>query len=351
MPIKRYADTSAVSLAYALSNAADESELDIEEMRYIPYTSEGFAMSKDSKQSTAVSGDRRPGGSKNTKGSASGSAGLEMGHTPFVVDMLQLAMMSEWEDETEDDGSGNTTPTGARFITDGEDMQFFFAEKRAKNVVGGVNKNFLERYFGNAINEMTVEIPSSDLVSMSVNTMAAFADSISADASSDEDAGGIATTYLKPEPYEIADGANNISSIVIKDSEGNPMEVTYSKLTLTISNNVREQAGIGHEFTAGMSMGKVNASLSGTIYFFDDSILKAHMGNKRMSAEVNLKTDEGSFKVHLPMLKAEAPSANAGGENQDYTQDLTLNAERGKVNLNGENRECVIAIVEEPLAA
>lgn len=68
MPIKRYADTSAVSLAYALSNAADESELDIEEMRYIPYTSEGFAMSKDSKQSTAIGGDRRPRGVQEHQG-------------------------------------------------------------------------------------------------------------------------------------------------------------------------------------------------------------------------------------------------------------------------------------------
>lgn len=351
MPIKRYADTSAVSLAYAISSAADSSELTPTEFSYIPYTSEGFSMSKESQASTAIRSNRRPGGSKNTKGSASGSAGLELGHTPFVLDMLKMTMMGKWEEETEDDGSGTREPTGANFIVDGEDLNFFVVEKRTKNTVAGVKKNFFERYYGNLVNEMTIEIPASGLVTMSVNTMAAFADSTSADASSDEDAGGLASDYVAPEPYEMADGANNIKGITIKDSEGNPIEVTYSTLSLTISNNVREQPGVGHEFAAGMAMGKVNASLSGTIYFFDDTVLKAHMGNKKMSAEIQLTTEEGAFTIHLPVLKAEAPGGNSQGENQDYTQSLNLTAEEGEVSLNEEKRKCVLAVIQEPVVA
>lgn len=339
MPVKQFADTSAVSIAYAIDDAAKASELTASSFSYIPFTTEGFSLAKESQQSAAITNDRRPSGSKNTQGSATGSVGTEFGYAPFILDMLQMALMSSWTDET----------TGtSKYATDGEDRQFFVVEKRIKGSKDGVKTNFLERYFGNMVNEATIEIGGSDLVGFTVNTMAAFGDIDSADSSVDADAGGLATTYVKPASYEIADASNNVSKITLKDASGSPLEVVWSDATLTISNNVREQGGVGHEFAAGMAMGKVNASLSGTIYYYDDSVLKAHLDNDDVSAEVEVTTTEGKFTFQLPKLKAESPSANAQGENQDYTQALTLNAERGTVTLDGEDLDCVIAVSHEP---
>lgn len=340
--IRSFADTSSVSIAYGIDGAANASELTITELNYVPFTTEGFALSKESQQSTSITSDRRPGGSKNTQGSASGSVGTEFGYAPFVLDMLKLAMMSEWEEDT-------LAADGSKFATDGETLNFFVVEKRIKGSKAGVKTNFLERYFGNLVNEATLEIGGSDLVSFTVNTMSAYGDVASADASMDENAGGLVTTYVKPASYEIADASNNISRIALKDASGTPLEVVWSDATLSITNNVREQAGVGYEFAAGMAMGKVNASLSGTIYFYDDSALKAHLNNDTLSAEIEVATSEGSFVFTLPKLKAESPSANAQGENQDYTQSLTLNAERGTVSLGGDDKECVIAVVHKPV--
>lgn len=341
MPTKQFADTSAVSIAYAIDAAADATELTATEFMYVPYTSEGFQLAKETQQSTAITSDRRPSGSKNTRGSASGSVGTEFGYAPFILDMLKLAVMGDWVEET---AAG--TPTGGFHIIDGENRQLFVVEKRIRNSIAGVPTNFLERYFGNLVNEATIEIGNGELISFTVNTMAAFGDTASADASTNENAGGMATTYTKPASYEIADSTNNIASIVVKDSAGNPLEAVWSDATITISNNVREQAGVGSEFAAGMAMGKVGVSMSGTIYYYDDTVLQAHLNNEELSAEVQIQTVEGSFTLMMPKMKAESPSANAQGENQDYTQSLNMSAERGSVTLSESQQECVIAIIE-----
>lgn len=334
--IRSFTDTSAVSLAYALDGASDASEVTATKLTYLPYTQEGFQLSKDSQMSTAIRGDRRPSGSKNTKGTAAGSAGLEFGITPFVNDMLQCAMMSTWIDHaTENDQS---------FISDGEIKNFFLVEKRVRNVVDGTLTNFFERYYGNLANEVSMEIGGSSLVSMSVNTMAVFGDTAKSAADADADAGGIVANYLTPPDYEIADASNNVKKATLFDADGSILPVTFSSLTVSITNNVREQEAVGSEFAGGMGMGKVNAQVTGTIYYYDDSILDAHLLNKYVSAEITLDTAEGEFVITLPKAKAEAPNANAGGENQDYTQTLTLNGEAGEVEFDGEAYPCVIAI-------
>jgi len=337
--IKQFADTSAVALSYAIDDAPNASEMTATELKRIPYTSEGFQLSKESQTSTAITKDRRISGSKNTRGSASGSATVEFGHTPFVKDMLSLALMGEWQ-------AGDT---GEEFITDSDKLNFFVVEKRVRNTVGGAPMNYMERYFGNLVNEATLEVGSSELVTFAVNTMAAFGDINSADATSDENAGGLVATYTNPAAYEIADSANNIEKVVIKDAQGTPLEIVFSDLSLSVTNNVREQVGVGHEFAAGMAMGKVNVQLSGTVYFYDDTVLKAHLNNEYVSAEITVATSDGTMTIMLPKLKAEAPSANSQGENQDYTQSLTLNGEKGEVTIGTttpQTLECVIAITK-----
>lgn len=339
MPIKQYNDTSSVSVAYALVDSASATEVGNDAMfsTLVPFTSEGFEMSKETKTSTAMTGSRRPNGSKNTKGSATGSLSTEFGFTQFTIDMLAMSMMNRWEFPMD----------GGAWITDGDVPTFFFVEKREIASPGGTKTNFFQRYYGNMVNEATIEFGDGELVSFQVNTMAASADLASAEATTEWE-GSLLPVPTVPESYEIADTANNISKAVLKDDQGNPLPVTWKDFSLSISNNVRVQPGVGYEFAAGMSFGKVNATLSGTVYFYDDTLLKTHMENGTLSAEITIETEEGSFVLTLPALRAESPQANAQSENEDYTQSLTLTAERGKVTIEGEERECVIAIVANP---
>jgi hypothetical protein len=319
-----------------MDGAADSTEVTATELAYLPFTQEGFQLSKDSQMSAAIRGDRRQSGSKNTKGTAAGSAGVEFGVTPFVSDMLKAAMMNEW--------AVSATLPQESFITDGEIKQYMLVEKRVRNVIDGTLTNFFERYYGNLVNEVSLELGGSDLVSMSVNTMAVFGDTANSPADMDADAGGLVATYSTPGDYEIADASNNVKKATLFDEAGVALPVVFSTVSVSITNNVREQEAVGSEFAGGMGMGKVNAQVSGTIYYYDDSILDAHLRNKYVSAEIVVETLEGEFVIYLPRAKAEAPNANAGGENQDYTQTLTLNGEAGSVDFDGTPQPCVIAI-------
>ena len=96
MAIKSFADTSAVSLAYAFTDAATATEVVATDFQLVPFTTEGFTLSKEAKTSQAISGSRRTRGSKNTKGTASGALTVEFGAVKFCLDMIQAALQSTW---------------------------------------------------------------------------------------------------------------------------------------------------------------------------------------------------------------------------------------------------------------
>lgn len=334
MPIKSYADTSAVSLAYTFSAAADKTEAGTPTMQLVPYTAEGYNMAKEARTSTAITNSRRTTGSKNTQGSASGSMTIEFGANQLSRDMLQAALMNEWTDLT----------GGKKAIWDGDLKQFMLLEKTIRPSRGETEMQFHERYYGTLVNDATLELGSSELITLALNTISANADYAKAEQGETGLGGSVATSKTAPAPYEIADASNNLKSFKLKDSAGQELELTFSNVSMGIQNNVREQAGIGHVFAAGVGMGKVGVELSGEAYFFDQTVLEVHMENERMSGEFSIETEEGKYTFFFPNLVAQSPSSNAGGDNQDYTTSLTLTAEEG----THATKKCVVYIEFEP---
>lgn len=325
MAIKSFADTSAVSLAYAFSDAAKDSELSASlEMTYIPFTTEGFSMGKDAQESTAITSNRRSKGSKNTKGNAEGAATIEFGAAEFCKDFLAAALMSDWDNDV---------------ITDGETKKYMFVEKVTRPSVGESEKQYLEKYFGTLVNDASLNMSDGEVITLEMNTMSAFADYDEATQGSDGLGGSSADAKNSPADYEIADSSNNLKTVEIK-SGNSTLETTFSDLTLSINNNARTQGGVGHVFAAGMAVGKVEVQLTGTAYYYDQSVLKAHMDNDNLSASFNIEVEEGTFEVNIPNMTAESPDANAQGENQDYTQDITLTAHEGEY----DGKKCCIHV-------
>lgn len=319
MPIKSFADTSAVSLAYAFSDAADASEITNTDLKLVPFTTEGFTMSKEAKTSQAISGSRRTKGSKNTKGTAAGALTVEFGAVDFCLDMLQAALMNTWTD----------LGTGEKTIYDSDLKQYLAFEKTIRPSAGATEKQSHEKFFGTLVNDVTLEFGDGELITMAVNTMSAFADYNEAVQGVDGLGGSMAVQKIAPGDYEIADASNNLDSLTLLDENNAPLEMTFSTASLQIENNVREQPGLGHVFAAGMGMGKVAASLSGEVYYYDQTVLDTHMRNKRMKGQAVIETREGKFEFFFPNMVAQSPTSNAGGENQDYTTSLTLTAEEG----------------------
>ena len=342
--IKSFNDTSAVSVAYALSDAADKVTVAAAKpaMKLLPFTTESFSMQKESKTSAAIRGDRRTSGSKNTKGSANGGLTVEFGAVGFVLDLLQLAMQNEWKN------IADATPALGKFITDGELKQFMLVEKTTSTGKSATDKLGHEWYFGTAINDATLKFADGELVTLETSTISANADYAEAVATVTGLGGSLALSKAAPPDYEIADSSNNLASIELYDQVGDPMEVVWADASLQIQNNVREQSGLSRQFAAGIGVGMVGVNFSGEIYYVDQTILDTHMKNKFMSAKITVATAEGTFTIHLPKLKAQAPTNNADGQNNDYKTSLTLAAEAGVATIGAVDVPCMIAIEYVP---
>lgn len=342
--IKSFNDTSAVSVSYALSDAADKATVLLAKpaMKLLPFTTESFTMQKESKTSTAIRGDRRTSGAKNTKGSANGGLTVEFGAVNFVLDLLQLAMMNEWKDIDDAD------PLLGKYITDGEIKQFMLVEKTVSQGKLAADKLDHEWYFGTALNDCTIKFADGELVTFEASTISANADYGSAVAGANGLGGSLALSKAVPADYEIADSSNNLASIELKDDQGVVMEVVWADASLQIQNNVREQSGLSKQFAAGIGIGMVGVNFSGEIYYVDQTILDTHMKNKSLSVKITVATAEGTYTIHMPKLKAQAPTNNADGQNNDFKTSLTLAAETGDATIGAATVPCMIAIEYVP---
>lgn len=335
MTIKSFADTSAVSLAYAFSTAASATDTPPSTLNYLPFTSEGFKLSKEAKSSTAIGSNRRNLGAKNTKGTAEGAATIEFGGAQFCRDMLQAVMMSAWV-------PGAIPGTDPDTLVDGSAKQYMVWERCIRPNVGSTEKQSLERYYGALVNEATLTMNDGDIITLASNLMAVNGDYAEAVQGSNGLGGSIATTKTAPASYELADASNNLKSLKLFDPNGVELPVVFSQATLKITNNVRMQGAVGNVFAAGAAMGKVAVELSGTIYYYDQTVLKAHMENQVLSASFDIETVQGKLSFFLPALTAQSPGGNAQGENQDYTNTITFTGQEGTL-VDGTTK-CVLAI-------
>lgn len=327
MTILSFADTSAVSLAYALSDSSTAVEFGTvpTAMKLIPFTTESFKMSKESKTSSAISSGRRITGVKNTSGTVAGGATVEFGYNPFVKDMLQAAMMNTWSTNT---------------LLDGAAKQYLAWEKITRTDTGATLNQDVEQYFGMLVDEATLTMNAGDICTLELAFVGANGEYISAVQGADGLGGSMASARDAFTAYELADASNNLDNVTIKDSTNAVIPLVFSQCSLKISNNAAAQTAVGHVFPAGMRTGQVGVEFSGTVFYSDQKALAAHMKNEILSVAFSIATKEGTYDFSIPAAIAQAPGGNAQGQNQDYTQTITLTGIEGTVGAN----KCVLSI-------
>jgi hypothetical protein len=341
--IKTFNDSSSVTVAYAITDSADKATVEAAKpaMKLVPFTKEAFQMQKEAKTSEAIRGDRRTSGSKNTKGSANGGVTVEFGAVGFVLDLLQVAMLSTWKDID----AGN--PAAGKYITDDQLIQYLLVEKTTRQGALATDKQDHEWYFGTVINDLSMKFADGELITLETSTISANGDYASAVIGANGLGGSLASAKAKPIQYEIADSSNNLATIEMK-SGTTVMEVTWSDATLQLQNNAREQSGLSRQFAAGVGVGLVAVTFSGEIYYVDQSLLDAHMKNGFVSIKLTISTAQGTFTIQMPNMKVGSPTNNAEGQNTDYTTAVTLTAEAGEVEIGAATVPCMIAIEYVP---
>lgn len=236
---------------------------------------------------------------------------------------------------------------GFKTITDGEKIKPLLVEKYEKNTVDGTTYHEFSQFFGTCVNELSFEFGGADFVKVSATTMSTDfnLNSSSTSTSSDDYSDSLAEAYVDVTQDSLLDTTNSIKSIKLLDVDGNQIQAVFTTASLKISNNLREQAALGYEYMAGIGAGKVNVTLTGEIYFFNNEIFRKHLENEKISAIVELEDENEVLQIILPKLTVAAPTNNSQGENQDYKTSLSFNAEEGLADLgDGLTKECVIAM-------
>lgn len=236
---------------------------------------------------------------------------------------------------------------GFKTITDGEKIKPLLVEKYEKNTVDGTTYHEFNQFFGTCVNELSFEFGGADFVKVSATTMSTDfnLNSSSTNTSSDDYSDSLAEAYVDVTQDSLLDTTNSIKSIKLLDVDGNQIQAVFTTASLKISNNLREQAALGYEYMAGIGAGKVNVTLTGEIYFFNNEIFRKHLENEKISAIVELEDENEVLQIILPKLTVAAPTNNSQGENQDYKTSLSFNAEEGLADLgDGLTKECVIAM-------
>lgn len=344
MAIKEFADGSSVSIAYTRSDAASSAEFEKQpelsrDMTYVPYTEDAHSAGLESVTSNAITDSRRVTNSKNTRGTANAGWTAEMGFAGFIKDMLEMSFMSSFQQVK----AGNNA-TGVELLVDGKKSQFFISEKRIAN---GNTRNF-RRTYGNLVNELTITFGDNNVGTIQIATNAAnFEHYQNSGTSGSPEEGGMGAMYIKPEPYEMADAANNVRNMFVLNQAGKLVELSFSQATLTLSNNVRAQNAMGHVFAKGMSKGRAEFKVTGTAFYEDDQLLSAHFANQKLQLVLPITTEEGTVVFISPRLSLASPT-NSGGQNQDFTMSISLTAEEGVVTIGGEQHQCLAAVLWAP---
>lgn len=234
-----------------------------------------------------------------------------------------------------------------KYLIDGTTLKPWIVEKYELSGNSDGYSHYIGQYFGTCINEMTLDFADGDFVKASVTTLSTSYDYYKPNAptSSDRQNSDIASDYRDATQDSLLDTTNSIKSIVLKDANGDVIPAVFSTASLKISNNLREQAALGSQFMAGVGVGKVNATLTGEIYFYDNTLLEKHLANEKVSAVIELNDSNEAVVITLPRLAISAPSNNAQGENQDYKTSLTFTAEPAVTETEkGYEVECVILV-------
>ncbi len=259
-----------------------------------------------------------------------------------VTDLLLKAAFrqSQWIPDSSD-ASGKTS-----YLVNGSgiDKPEFLVERRTKFINdddGGKTYNDLRRWLAQVMTQFSLTVGNSDFVKFSASFTAKGFEFLTADASSNTDAGKITgTTYIPASTIDPFDASNSISGFLVKDSNGVDTNMVLETGTLTISMGSGEDPAVGSRFAANVRQGRYDAKLTATYYFKDQKMLDHAWNSKDLSVEFTLDDGAGAYRVVLPKVRIETLGEQAPQIETTLKTELTFKALATDVTLDGVVYNC-----------
>jgi hypothetical protein len=114
------------------------------------------------------------------------------------------------------------------------------------------------------------------------------------------------------DPYN---GAANISSILL---DSVPFTSCIDQMSIQVTNNLRPQECLGSLAPTGYTQGKFQVTMSGDIYFKDETLFNKYQSSTGFAWDIWLTDSQNRIiKINLPKVKFEDFEVLAGGTGQD----------------------------------
>jgi hypothetical protein len=294
MACELFAVTDEASLAYGVQVACGTPATSLISLRY---TSESLAMTTEATQSNEIRDDRNVTDLVRTSASVGGAIGFELSYETFDIFFQGLL-----QSPVPFDGVGTE-------IKNGKTKQYLTFERNTP--AGPGPTNYFTSFQDMQIASLDLQIQQGAPIQ---GTWTVLGQGLPVNSSTSIDVDGYSPANDNPVYNTVA----GVGSIVIDNVEIGAVQ----GLTLTISNNLREQRALGSVAPAGVANGKFTVTGTVAIYFENNDLASKFINDQSFDLFITLEDTLGTtagnqITIWLPSVKFGNLTNSVPGINQD----------------------------------
>lgn len=312
MACPAYGSSSGVSIYYAV-DADPDAALSGVTWNEVPFTSDSLAGNLTSSQSERITAARAYAGSAITAGEVSGSLGFETEANAFMNTMIQAALQSA------------SAPSGTA-VTNGETPMCLAFLKRVKR---GAGYDFYV-FRGVQVDSMSFNVSPGSFITgeLALQGIRMGAGALGATDGSNDVLSTAPGTLVEYTSGSIMSSVFAIQNLEVQDDTGTDIGVIARELSLTMSNQLRQQQaiGTGTPFAAGIASGRFMVTASLEAYYSSPVIVDAMFNDQELKLTFDLVDPDGKgWTFLLDKCKiTSSPPPMAEGPDQDLMSSTEL---------------------------
>lgn len=339
-----YTDSNTAQLAYARSGATKSEDVTVTQLIPLNVLSDTLTPEIQTETSDDIRDDGQYSISRNVGGSAGGDVSVNLRFGEYD-DFLAAALRNEWVPHSVD--------PDVSYLWNGVKKIPFLLERRLRrlNDAGDETWNDYRRFFSQFLGNMSIDLSAKSFISASMTFMGLGFENSEANATADPLAGKLptVTTYLPRGSNDPFDASNSVSGLTVKDKDCNDMMLVLEQGSVDFSSDLREDDAVGHRYAANIGFSRFLATLDGTFYFRDQSVLNAMMNDEDLQVQFTLQDGDNLYQVTFPRMRVMSNGEEIGGVDETLRTPANLQAFPADVEINGVTRNvtCWIKRVEK----
>lgn len=277
----------------------------------IRYTGESLNYNIQNIKSQEIRADRNTTDLIQTQGDAGGDINVEMSYGSFD-DLIESALCGTWTTDVLKNGTVLSSYTIQKNFQD-PTTPFFLNYTGCR--IGGFDLNF-----------QTGQILTGKFTVMGLGAAATVTQFAGA-------------TFPAASTTPVMNAVTHLTSIKKDTVESTNF---FSKLSLSLNNNLRAQRAIKHLPAIGIALGSLDITGSMDLYLEDKTLVDAYIAGTYFSLELTLNDGTSSYDILLPKVKYETGTTVASGLDQDVMLSGNIRA------IYDSTATCAIQITRTP---